>query len=73
MLINFLIKIKINLFSCHKFFNYKLYMKVDRIRHTLNIFEKIYSTLVRAHLEFATSVWNSLNKREISEDRGGIR
>ena len=48
---------------------------LGRIRKTfrffnLNLFKKLYPTFVRPHLEFASSVWNTLSKKEIRKIEG---
>ena len=48
---------------------------LGRIRKTfryfnINLFKRLYPTFVRPHLEFASSVWNTLNKREIRKIEG---
>jgi hypothetical protein len=48
---------------------------LGRIRKTfryfnINLFKKLYPSFVRPHLEFASSVWNTLNKREIRKIEG---
>ena len=48
---------------------------LGRIRKTfryfnMNLFKRLYPTFVRPHLEFASSVWNTLNKREIRKIEG---
>ncbi len=48
---------------------------MGRLRETfryfdLNLCKKLYPTFIRPHLEFASSVWNTLSKKEINKIEG---